>query len=160
MIAWIFAAMVMHPGHMTRIEIRASDDATSLEVAMRIDSTDLEAALKRRLKKAVDVQSLSDEDAKQLVGDYLRQTLSIDGRNRPDGACRWVGWQRHPRHVWVYFELPILKADPPTLKLRIRSLFEVEPELRHLVVLGKNVGDQSIIITDPQTPVVIRRSGD
>lgn len=159
MIPWLIAVMILHPGHMTRLEIRVSDDAKHLEVAMRIQSADLESALKRQLNKPVDVQTMLDHDAKQLIGHYLRQTLSLDGEKLSDDDYRWVGWQRQPREVWIYFELPVLTGQAQTVKLRIGSLFEVESELRHVVVLDSNAGDRSVIITNPDTPVVIQLGG-
>ena len=149
MITLLLTAILLHPGHSTRLEVRLSDDAKRLEVAMRLDSIDLESALKARLKKPFDPLQTSDEDAKQLVGEYLRDTLTIDGEKLDAKQFHWVGWQKQPRHVWVFFELPIRKTYQNPLKLQIRSLFEVEPELRHIVVLDKNVGDRSLVLTTP-----------
>ena len=157
MITCIAMAMLLHPGHMTRIEIRASDDAKSLEVAMRIDALDLESALKARFKKTVDLGALSDEQAQKLVGDYLRNTITANGEKLTDDQFRWVGWERKTRHVWVYFELQIPLDENQTVDLRVRTLFEVEPSLQHVVVLAKNVGNRSEILLNADQAISIKR---
>jgi len=157
MITFIALAMLLHPGHMTRIEIRASDDAKSIEVAMRIDSSDLELALKARLKKPVDVGSLSDDQAQKLVGDYLRNTITANGEKLSEEQFCWVGWERKTRHSWIYFELQVPAGESQAIDLRVRTLFEVEPALQHVVVLAKNVGDRSEILLNADQAISIKR---
>ncbi|MGV3483508.1 MAG: DUF6702 family protein [Planctomycetaceae bacterium] len=145
----LIAAMLLHPGHMTRLEIALSVDLKTIEVAMRIDSADMESALKARHKKAFDLLRLSDAEAKSVLSDYLRQTLQLNGQPLAADQFRWVGWQRHPRHIWIYFEMPLKNSDRRPLMLQIRSLYEVEPELRHVVVLDRNAGDRTVVLNNP-----------
>ena len=126
-----------------------------VEVAMRIDSTDLESALKAQHKKNFDLQAMSDDDAEQIVDGYLRGTLTLGGEKLTKEQFRWVGWQKEARHAWVYFELPLAERREKTLQLKIRTLFEVEPELQHVVVLGDNAGKRTVIVSDGETVVEI-----
>ena len=82
MIILIAMALLLHPGHMTRIEIRASDDGKSIEIAMRIDAADLESALKARVKKPVDLSKLSDDEA-QKYRDWFSEVLKKTETDRP-----------------------------------------------------------------------------
>ncbi len=158
MMGWLIAAAVLlHPGHTTQLEIRFSDDAKSLEIAMRMDSADLEAALKARHQKSIDVQTLSIDDAKLFIGGYLQTTLLLGGEKLKPDEFRWIGWQRETRHLWVYFELPMSGVRDDVLKLQIKTLFEIEPELQHVVELGDNAGKRTEIVSDSEKVIRISR---
>lgn len=148
--------LLLHPGHMTRVEARASDDGKSLEVSMRIDILDLESALKRREKGPINIEKMADADAKRMIVTYLNETISLGeavGDQKLATRVQWVGWEKHPRHVWLHFELPLPTLDSPTankanaLPLVINTLYEVEPDLQHVVVLDANLGGKVIIVS-------------
>lgn len=156
MTLFLLITFLLHPGHMTRVEARASDDGRSLEVSMRIDILDLESALKRREKGPINVEKMADADAKRMIVKYLNETISLGEAiddQKPATRVQWVGWEKHPRHVWLHFELPLPATDssnatkaiaPP---LTINTLYEVEPELQHVVVLDANLGGNTIIVS-------------
>jgi hypothetical protein len=150
--------MCLHPGHMTRIEIRANDEGEGLEVAMRIDTADLEAALKRRMKSPVDIDSMTDEQAKKVLSRYLSDTIRLGDENALKPRVDWVGMENHPRHVWLFFELPLPTTKLTSLELTINTLLEVEPELQHVVVLDDNLGDRTVIATGLDKPIVLELS--
>ncbi len=156
MITFLLAAMMLHPGHMTRVEIRIGDDHRVLEIAMRIDAADMESALKRRDKTAVDIESLSDADAERLIGKYLRDTVIIANAKIAIERFQWVGWQKGKRHLWAYFEITLPKAsnNQPN-QLFLKTLFDVEPELQHIVVLTDRNSSRTVIITKPDQPLTI-----
>ena len=39
--------------------------------------------------------------------------------------------------------------------MRVRTLFEVEPALQHVVVLAENLGNQTKILKDPDQEIAI-----
>jgi hypothetical protein len=148
--------LLLHPGHMTRVEARASDDGKSLEVSMRIDILDLESALKRREKGPINIEKMADVDAKRMIVKYLNETISLGEAvddQKPATRVQWVGWEKLPRHVWLHFELPLPSTDSSAAKkakalpLTINTLYEVEPELQHVVVLDANLGGKTIIVS-------------
>jgi hypothetical protein len=156
MMLLLLMTLLLHPGHMTRVEARASDDGRSLEVSMRIDVLDLESALKRREKGSINIEKMVDADAKRMIVRYLNETISLGeavGDQKPTTRVQWVGWEKHPRHVWLHFELPLPTTDLPTankanaLPLIINTLYEVEAELQHVVVLDANLGGNTIIVS-------------
>lgn len=158
MIILIAMALLLHPGHMTRIEIRASDDGKSIEIAMRIDAADLEAALKARVKKPVDLSKLSDDEAQKLVGEYLRATITANGEKLTEDQFAWVGWERKSKtpYAWIYFEMRIPSVQGQMLNLHVRTLFEVEPALKHVVVLAENIGNRTEILSAADQAISIR----
>jgi hypothetical protein len=158
MILSVLLAMFMHPGHMTRIEIRASDDSAVLEIAMRMDIADLEAALKRRTKQVIDVDTLSEKDAQVMIGAYLSETIRIGSDKPAKTPLTWLGLEKHPRHLWIFFELPIAKSPPASVSLVVNTLMEVEPEIQHVIVLDDNVGDRTIVVSGPDKAVAVPTS--
>ncbi len=147
MIPWLFVFLLLHPGHTTRIEIDRSEDGKCFEIAARFDSLDIENALKNRLQSPVDVESLSDNDAKVRLGNYLRDTISLGNRKLTTDQFRWVGWQRSGRQVWIYFEVVLATSDRNERELQIKTLFEVEPQCQHVVVVGKSGSEKTIVVT-------------
>ena len=158
MIFAFLLAVMLHPGHMTRIEVRQSDEGNLLEIAMRIDTTDLEAALKRRTKAPVDIESMTDDQAKSVISQYLAETIRLGSNKGKKPQVGWVGLEKHPRHVWVFFELSLPAKESASVELTINTLLEVEPELQHVVVLGDNLGDRTVIVTGQDKPIVLRTS--
>ncbi len=137
MIHCLLTLILLHPGHATRIELGLSEVASKVEVAIRFDAADLEAALRKSTGKAVDIASSKDDEAKEWLSTYLRRTWLIDGAKLNEKQFHWVGWEREHGQVWVYFELS--HAEPPAsgkkkVKLQVQSLFEVEPEVQHVLV--------------------------
>jgi len=158
MLAFLITFLMLHPGHMTRLEMRVSDDSHRIEVAMKINASDLESAIKRRLGVAVDLEAWSDEEAKKNIGDYLKSTLFFHDKPLSNDQFKWIGWQPQSTHAWLFFELCILDLGKQDCRLQIKSLYEVEPEMQHVVVLSDNAGDRTIIVRNADSPVTITRS--
>lgn len=143
------ALMLLHPGHSTRIEIEAGPNGRSLELAMRIDHADLEAALRKRYPDAVAIERISDDEAAKRIGEYLRQTIRIDQAELPRERFRWVGWERKRLTTWAYVELILADepAPPPSsVSLTIRTLLEIEPDLNHVVTLRSGPKTTSFVL--------------
>ena len=158
MIAMLLCLFALHPGHMTRMEMRISDDSRCIETAMKMSATDLEAALKRRFGRSVRIETLSDEDAMKNIGDYLRSTILFQNDPLSKEQFKWIGWQKKATYVWVFFEIHTLEPEKPATQLQIRSLFEVEPEIQHVVVLADNAGDRTVILRESTSDITVLRS--
>jgi hypothetical protein len=156
---WLMAlSLVMHPGHATRVELTLSADHKRCEVAMRIDALDIERALKQKHDKSFDVDSMNDDAAKDLIGSYLRDTILLSGRKLLKSDFAWVGWQREPTRIWIYFELPLKEAETAVNRLQMKSFFEVEPEIQHLFVIEDAQGPRTVIVRDADTAIDLHRS--
>ncbi len=143
------ALLLLHPGHSTRVELEAGPDGRTLELAMRIDHADLEAALRKRYPEAIAIERISDDEAAKRIGEYLRQTIRIDQAEIPRHRFRWVGWERKRLTTWAYVELVLAdeSAPPPTsVLLTIRTLLEIEPDLNHVVSLRSGPKTTSFVL--------------
>jgi len=158
----VFAlCMLMHPGHSTRVELQYNSANMTFEMAMRIDHADLESALRKRadLLASADTTStraasarpwvleeINDAQAKELVGEYLRETLRVNGARIDRARFQWIGWERKRSSTWIYAELKLdqQNVDDGQAALSILTLYETEPELNHVVAVRQpaSEGDQ------------------
>lgn len=141
---------MLHPGHCTRVEVQWNAAEHSIEMAIRIDHVDLEAAMRKRLGRPVDVQQLSDEQAEQWIGQYLRETLRFGDGKLSAEQFAWVGWQRKRISSWVYVQLTPADNGAQSIALKILSLLEVEPELNHVVTIRHGGGHETVVLSKQQ----------
>lgn len=159
--------MLLHPGHSTRVEVQYNSADRVIELAMRIDHSDLETALRGCYGRPLVIEQMTDEEAGQWIAPYLQQTLRINRQKLDDQSFHWVGWERKRLSTWVYVELQvsdlIAAADGDTpasqIELTILTLLEAEPELNHVVAVLHGSKTQSTVtskrkpnVTIPLTP--------
>lgn len=149
----IMASMLMHPGHSTRVEVQYNPVDQVIEMAMRIDHSDLESALQNRYGRPLMIEKMTEEEGRELIAPYLRQTLRINGVKLSDTAMNWVGWQRKRISTWVYVEIQVSDIKASELELTILTLLETEPELNHVVAVMHG-GKSSSTVTSKQKPTV------
>ena len=149
----ILASMMLHPGHSTRVELQYNSTDQVIEMAMRIDHSDLEAALRGRYGRPLVIEKLTDGEARELIAPYLSQTLRINGRKLSETAMNWVGWERKRISTWVYVEIDVSDNKADQLELTILTLLESEPELNHVVAVTHG-GKSSTTVTSKQKPTV------
>lgn len=159
----LMATMMLHPGHSTRVEVQYNPADQVIELAMRIDHSDLETALRKRYSRPLVIEKMTDEEASELIAPYMQQTLRINGQKLSDDAFTWVGWERKRISTWVYVELSLSdvlaivseKSDTPAseIELTILTLLETEPELNHVVAVIDD-GKTSSTVTSKQKPTV------
>lgn len=157
MTPWIAAlaavSLLLHPGHSTRVEVQFNVDSRTIELAMRIDHADLESALRKRLGRAIVIESLTDEQAAQWISPYLRETLRFDGERIAESRFHWVGWERKRISSWVYAELTPDDTDADSIALSILTLYETEPDLNHVVTIRAAKSTTSAVLSK-QEPIV------
>lgn len=159
LLAALLSTLLLHPGHSTRVELQAGSESKSIELAMRIDAGDLEAALRKRLRRPVVIERLTDAEAESWIGGYVRETLRLQGAAIEPEQFHWVGWERQRNACWVYAEIglpPSEAAVPESVTLRIETLFEVEPELNHVVSVREGGRPKSVVLTKQKPTVKVR----
>lgn len=165
----MLASMLLHPGHSTRVEVQFNSADQVIELAMRIDHSDLETALRERYGRPLVIEKMTDEEASELIAPYLQQTLRVNRQKLDNKSFNWVGWERKRISTWVYVELQVSdfiaavtanqNSQASQIELTILTLLEAEPELNHVVAVihgGKNISTvtskQKPNVTIPITP--------
>jgi hypothetical protein len=148
--------LLLHPGHSTRVELQWDANARCIELAMRIDHADLESALRRRLGRQVVIEDLTEKQAQQWIGRYLRETIRMDHEKLLPEQFRWVGWERKRVSSWVYAELTPVDHGGDRVELKVLSLLEVEPELNHVVTIRSGDRQDTVVLSMDKPAVVLR----
>ncbi len=146
---------LLHPGHSTRVEVQWNGESERIELAIRIDHGDLEAALRKRLGRVVRIEALTDQQAQQWIAPYLHDTLRLDGSKLTAEQFTWVGWERKQISSWIYTELKPEQPAATQLSLQILTLLEVEPELNHVVTLRQGEQQESRVLSKEKPVIVI-----
>jgi len=159
MTTWLAAlavvSLLLHPGHSTRVEVQYNADSRTIELAMRIDHADLEAALGKRLGRGIAIETLTDDQAAQWIAPYLRETLRIGGKKIAESRFHWVGWERKRISSWVYVELTPEDTQSIAIPLSILTLYETEPELNHVVAIRGGKSNESVVLSKREPIVTI-----
>jgi len=141
--------LTFHPGHSTRVEIQVNAEQRTLELAMRIDHSDLESALRKRFGKPLVTEQMEDDEAQERIGTYLRESLRLENAAVQPKQFRWVGWERRRLSSWIYAEVILANTDEPlpkTVTLEIKTLLEIEPELNHVVAIRQGDQTRSVVL--------------
>lgn len=95
-----------HPLHVSISELELSAKSGSLHISHRIFIDDLEAAIKEKSGKRVDLSTQKEAAlAQALVGEYIQQhfNLKIDGKPVKPA---YLGYEVEDEAIWAYMEVP------------------------------------------------------
>lgn len=152
----LLLALLLHPFHISFAEAQWNETGNRLNVALRLDPRDLDAALSASTGRRIVLEKESEARAAELLTEYLRDAIFITGSAAEARATEkqaiaarhkrfhWVGFEHELRYVWVYFEL----ERPPgaeSLWLTNRVMIEAEPT---------QINTLQLVRTDP--PVAVR----
>lgn len=128
-----------HPGHETFAEAEVNADAGTLEVALRVDSMDLERALRAGHPRP---PRLEDPAVEPLLARELRQAFLVRSR-RGFGRLDFVGYELEGLDAWLYFEIDLPRRGR-RLELSNQLLFALHPGQRHRVQLRALDGERTL----------------
>ena len=120
------ATSAAHPVHVTFGEVDFNSETGRLEVALVVDSIDLEDALGRRSGERIDLEKTPDVDRR--ITAYLTRVFQVRpaGSDRP-APIQWVGKEIKVRRTWLFFEV-VLTGPPTELEFTNSIFFELAPE--------------------------------
>jgi Domain of unknown function (DUF6702) len=123
---------VAHPFHTSIAEVEWNSAAARFEVAMRVNSLELERAL--AAVHGVPVNLDNAEHAEPLVRNYVSERFSIRTADH-DNRVTWVGMEIEKLDVWVYFEMSVgsdgRPSRPPRNDVAIRPAETVASTPKH-----------------------------
>jgi len=117
-------SLAIHPFHISTAEMERNKETGRFEVALKMQVVDLEQALSKQEKRAVNIEK--DADAPQLLTRYLethfflldKQHLQLDAEQpapiKPQLSCskiHYVGHELKTNWLWIYFELEPLPTQ-------------------------------------------------
>jgi hypothetical protein len=119
-------AVGAHPIHTSYTEAEYRPGAEKLELAVRLFTDDIEAALSRRAGKPVSFAKTPPAAIDAALLAYLRETLLVKSLNGTAQPLAWVGreFKEADQHLWVYLECP-LPGGVEGARVRHRVLREI-----------------------------------
>ncbi|MEM6329873.1 MAG: DUF6702 family protein, partial [Planctomycetota bacterium] len=82
----------------------------SLEVALQLRGTDLEAALRNGGAQVTDLDAGTAVD--ESIRAYIDGAFTVRSPAGDPVACRYAGKSVKPRRVWLYFDFPLATSEP------------------------------------------------
>ena len=130
-----------HPGHETFAEAEINGEAGTLEVALRIDSIDLERSLRANYSKP---PRLEDPAVEPLLEKLLKTHFVVRSPRGGPGRLNYVGYELEGLDVWMYFEVQ-LPTSGRRLQISNQLLFDVLPGQRHRMALRALDGECTLL---------------
>lgn len=127
-----------HPAHETNAEMVWNANSKSLEVALQLRGVDLEAALTRKGSKRVNLDAVSDLDAR--IEAYIAKSFTVHSKAGRPIKAKYAGKSIEPKRVWLYFEFPLDTDDPTGVAVANRFLFGILENQKNKLAL--QVGGQ------------------
>ena len=118
------SAASAHPCRETLAQVELNTKTSSLEVAMRIDALELEAAVSEWAGRRVHLDDR--EDAEPFIAGYLAERFTARDAGGTLGEPRWIGLEDEVLEVWVYFEVAF-ESTPAEIELTSTVLMERVP---------------------------------
>lgn len=95
---------LLHPFYVSFTEITHNPKNRSVEVSVRIFTSDLEQVLKTKTKEKVDLINGNEARNAQLIRDYIANNITISINNSRK-TMNYVGFEEQGESIWAYFEI-------------------------------------------------------
>lgn len=103
LLAASFASPALHHYATSLAEADYNTETKSLEVALSLQSSDLEWVLSRRAEKRVSLETTPKVDL--LIEAYIKEVLAAKLADGTAASFTWIGKEMEPGVVWIFFEL-------------------------------------------------------
>lgn len=137
---WLFMGWMalVHPFFVSVTEINHNAKDKTLEIACKTFTDDLETCIQKTANVKIDFSNLKDEEeAKRLVGDYIKKHfhLKVDGK---PVQVELLGFERESEAVWSYLQVSNV-GSVKRIDVNTSVLFEASDKqinLLHVTVNG------------------------
>lgn len=128
---------LLHPLHLSVVDVHHNTQNRSLEITQRIFADDLEDALRQFTGGKVDVLNPPDpEQLKKIIGDYTLKNFSLY-LNDKAARLNYLGYEQEEDAIWVYFEVSKV-ADFRSIEVTNTVLFEMFDDQTNLINIKKD----------------------
>ena len=121
----------LHRFHTTMTRIDYNAEQKLLEISIQLFTHDLEALLKKRTGKAIDLEKNAEID--KLIFEYLNENFVLTDKKGERKVLKWVGKESDADSIRLYVETGATE-NPIGYKLKNMLFFESYPEQANLVV--------------------------
>ncbi len=146
---FILGGWMKHPFYLSVADLKYNQKDRVLEGSVKIFTNDLEAALKKRFSRTIDLINIKDTAAtKKILGDYLNQHFRfIDGPAKKD--FHLLGFEREEEAIWLYLESEKMEK-PKRCVIENSILYDHIKEQMNIVHLEVGGEKKSYKVTYPE----------
>lgn len=140
-----------HPYYIGLTEITINAQA-SVQVSVRLFTSDLEAALKKNSDKAIDLLNPKNKaETDSILFRYISKRLGITLNNKVQ-RLNYVGYEKEEESIWTYMEIKAAKAAAlKTLVVDNKILYDYFPAQTHIIRVNRFDVNSSKKITNPES---------
>lgn len=147
---WMIASVFtfVHPYHVSMTEIQYNKSTKALEVSVRVDTDELEKAIKQTTKGKVDLlNEAQKETTNKLLAEYITKQVKIKV-NGKDVEMNYFGFETQEGNIWSYFEVPNIAAVN-TIDVTNTLLHESQDKQVNFIHVKAGKTDQTIKLDYP-----------
>lgn len=137
-----------HPFHVTMARAEHDPVTGALEVSIRVHDEDLQAALRRMLRR--DVRLTSKPKLDGAIHAYVAKSFVPVAESATLGSAVWVGREVLGRGSWLHVEFPV-KGTPTGWSISNRMFVELNADQTNTIHLDAPTGAETFITTRDKT---------
>lgn len=140
----------LHPFFVSMTEITHNNKEKTLELSVRIFTSDLEQILKSKTTQKVDlINGKNKQELDQLVYNYLSSHLQIELNNAPV-RYQFIGYEIQSESVWSYLEISNVAAVK-SIKVKNTLLYDFTKDQINMVHLKANGKEETRKLNYPDS---------
>lgn len=159
-VVWLVAMLLVasspysrHDFHVSLADVRYDTAKRRFQVALRIFTDDLEAALTRASRQPVRYMQMGkDSSPDPILVEYLQKNFYIRHREKVFNQIYYLGKENVVDVTWIYFEIEASDFTPAQLEWCYSVLFELFDDQTNLLNL-QLAGRRLSLLFDRRRPI-------
>ena len=141
-----------HPFYISVVDIKQDAKQQSLNVSVRLFTSDLEDALRKTMGKPIDVLHPKNKtEMDSMVCYYIKKRLAIQVNGKLQ-TLHFIGYEKEEESVWAYLEIQkVVKLK--TLTVDTKLLYDFLPQQVNIVHAEINAIKKSSKVSNPESRV-------
>lgn len=155
MIQWLLTGIValVHPFYISVIEINHNAKEATVEISVRVFTTDIEKTLQKYTTAKIDVTNPPDNNfLDKQISQYLSKNIKLKINGQP-AVLNYIGHEIQKESVWSYFEITKV-ADMKKLEVDCTLLYDFETSQSNIIHIKNKGVDKSFKLDYPKSAAV------
>lgn len=139
-----------HPFYLSVTDLSYNQKEKALQGSVKIFTNDLEAALKKKYNKTIDLLHVGDSVfTKKVLNDYLTEHLQISV-NQTARDIRFLGFEQEEEATWIYIEMVNIPSKPKHILIQNSILYDHIKDQMNIVHLNIGGDKKSYKVNCPE----------
>jgi hypothetical protein len=155
MIQWMLTGILslVHPFFISVIEINHNVKEATVEISVRVFSTDIEKTLQKYTTEKIDVENPKDNAfLDKQINQYLSKNLVLKINGQPV-VFHYIGHEIQKESVWSFMEIPKI-TDVKKLEINCTILYDFESGQSNIFHVKSKGIEKSYKLDNPKSGTV------